>query len=187
MSKCASIALNKNVLKASSRQEEHTIQNISLFLRDAYVSQLELCDMLESIADALPERPHNCVIQMIVRVHEGSWAEDILEEEEKLFVALNKHAGPNEFVKNLVKRMRLERQSDSDLSGELLSALQNLQNVKKIRDPEAFGYMLRGVFETKRRQIELKKEVVLPLGEQLLRSGQALFCDHVKRSNHQKQ
>lgn len=140
------------------------------FLTDAYGSQLTICSVLENIADELPEPPHHYISQTLIAMLNGSWSKQIIEEEEKLFTFLERHNKQNIFVSNLLNRLRVDRQSDSDLASELVWALEAVLQKKSVRDPEAFGYMLRSVFETKRRQVELKKAVILPMAAQILSS-----------------
>ncbi len=148
--------------------DHSTIEQTLDFLRDAYSSQLTTCSLLENIADALPELPHECVSQTLVSLLQGSWAKQILVEEDKVYGLLEQHIDQSTFILNFINRLRLERQSDEDLASELITTLETILHRNTVPNPESFGYMLRGVFETKRRQVGLKKTVMLPLAEQTL-------------------
>ncbi len=145
------------------------MENAHGVLNDAYAMQLSTCDLLEEIADNLPASPHVQVSQSLISILQGSEAKKIIEEEERLFLFLEKEYEKNIFVVNFINRMRVERQQDEDLVSELVSALETILQTKTVREPESFGYMLRGFFEAKRRQIGLKKSVLLLLVEQTLK------------------
>lgn len=138
------------------------------FLIGAYGSQLATCSLLENIADMLPDPPHSYISQSLISKLTGNWATQIIGAEEKLFSLLEHHYNQHCFVPNLLDRLRIERQSDTDLASELAGTFETILQTQKVPDPESFGYMLRGVFETQRRQVELKKAVMLPLAENML-------------------
>ena len=132
------------------------------FLRDAYVVQLELCDALEEIADALPQRPCNGAVQRIISKLDGDLARQIAAAEQQLFATLEQPNNKSD-LNRIIQKLKIERSSDEDLAGELLASFEAILQYQKIQDSESFGYMLRGYFESKRRQLGWMTDVVLPM------------------------
>jgi len=154
---------NKN--GAEHRQIDQTLEH----LENAYASQLSICSLLESIADTLPELPHAHVSQTLITMLEGSWAKQLIVEEEKVYGLIERNNEQNTFILNFIDQLRQERQSDEDLASELIATLETILLTNTLSDPASMGYMLRGIFETKRRQVGLKKSVILPLVEKVIR------------------
>lgn len=129
---------------------------------------LVLCDKLEEIADSLPNNidRHACscaarALQDRVRVHH-------VIEEEGLFPLLSTRAGNDaEFMRSL-QRLQDEHQTDEGYCDEVLELLTTLSNGNKLKNADAAGYLLRGLFECMRRHIAFEEEHVLPKAKEIL-------------------
>lgn len=179
MAKRTTTALQNTILVPAGRSDLSTIKTALDFVSDAYTAALSTCSLLENIADNLPSPPHEHASQSLISVLQGERVKQIEKEEEKLFSFLEEKKDKDIFILNFIDRMRVERRSDEDLTTELVSALETILYMKSIRDPESFGYMLRGYFEAKRRQVGLKTTVMLPMVEQILK-GDASYLPPTK-------
>ena len=122
-------------------------------------AKLELCDMLESIADSLPGRidRHLCLRlgAGMLPLLRGAHA----YEEEVLFPAFLARGGGDESL----RRLRAEHVEDESLAEELTETLLRIGHGGDAANPEALGFMLRAFFETTRRHVAFEREHVLPL------------------------
>ena len=133
-------------------------------MKRAHMQMLALCHMLEGIADDLPSR--------VERLHCLAVAADLLPlmrechrfEEDVVFPAFARQAGGEE----IVARLKLEHMEDESAAADLSEALHAYGHGRLIENPEAFGYMLRALFESMRRHIAFERDHVLPevLGHQ---------------------
>lgn len=129
----------------------------------AHRDQLALCDLLEEIADSLPgaiDRP-NCIGAaralgpLIQRAHDL--------EEDIVFPAISMRWRDLVDIEATMERLRYEHIEDACFSEELYDALMAYGRGEDRPNPEAFGYMLRGFFESLRRHIAFEREVIMPL------------------------
>ncbi len=127
-----------------------------------------LCDLLEEIADSLPDD---------VDLKKARRAVDVLKyelplhhrvEEEALFPTLMKYAVEEDNISEIVARLNEEHVVDESFAEELIEFLEDLSRGKTIEDANMFGYMLRGFFENYRRHIMWENNVVLPLARRRL-------------------
>lgn len=162
------ITIKKNNCKDSCCHDRASINTSLNGLKDVYRAQLEVCDLLESMADSLPTRPHEVVLKSVLHLLKENWTGTVIEEEDKVFNALENLKGVDPMMLNLLKRLRLERQTDIDQIGELAAAVELTLETQTIRDAEALGYMLRCVFENVRRHAGLKSTVLVPSAEDIL-------------------
>jgi len=171
MVKRTTMALQNTPSASSGCCDLSAIEHAFDFVTDAYTSALSTCNLLENIADNLPVPPHEQVSQSIISVLHADRAKKIQEEEEILFLFMEEKKSKDIFIVNFINRMRFDRQSDEDLTSELVSALEAILHRKSIREPESFGYMLRGYFQAKRRYVGLKTTVMLPMVEHILKEN----------------
>jgi hemerythrin-like domain-containing protein len=136
-------------------------------LEEDHAIQLELCDILECIADRLPHvdraiaRPAAAILRRGIASH--------LElEEAMLFPLLLRRAPPASPLNAIIKQLEAEHASDASFAAELADELQLMVDTGRVRNAEMLGYMLRGFFERQRRHIEWERSVLLPLARQTL-------------------
>lgn len=125
--------------------------------------QLALCAALEAIADSLPndiDRPAcinaaRALGPLITHAH--------ALEEDVIFPALESRWQQLTGLGHTLERLRFEHLEDICFSEELFDALMAYGRGVDTPSPDAFGYMLRGFFESLRRHIAFEQEVIVPL------------------------
>jgi hemerythrin-like domain-containing protein len=141
-----------------------TIQLIEM-LTATHRDQLALCRTLEAIADSLPAALDRSVCistaralgPLITRAHDL--------EEDLIFPAIEQRWPEIEGMSKTIERLKYEHMEDICFSEELHDALMAYGKGEDRPSPEAFGYMLRGFFESLRRHIAFEQEVIWPLLE----------------------
>nr|WP_156315312.1 hemerythrin domain-containing protein [Mesorhizobium sp. AA23] len=127
-------------------------------MKRAHREKLNLCDSLESIADALPNVDRlKCLgtAKKIVPLFHGF-------EETEIFPAYEAHLTPAEAKLASTSRLRVEHLEDQCFASEVAETLLAIGHGDAIESPEAVGFMLRGFFEGLRRHIAFEREHVLP-------------------------
>ncbi|WP_296743977.1 hemerythrin domain-containing protein [Mesorhizobium sp.] len=124
----------------------------------AHAQKLALCDMLEAIADNLPRTDRlQCLavagglLPLLRGCHRF--------EEELVFPAFLRR----EDGSDIVERLKLEHLEDDSAAADLSEVLLAHGHGQPIENPEAFGYMLRALFESMRRHIAFEHDHVLPV------------------------
>lgn len=127
--------------------------------------QLSLCRTLEAIADSLPTKIDRatCITAaralgpLITRAHDL--------EEDLIFPAIENRWTGKAGLSRTIERLKYEHMEDVCFSEELHDALMAYGRGDDRPSPEAFGYMLRGFFESLRRHIAFEQDVIIPLLE----------------------
>ncbi|NNE22500.1 MAG: hemerythrin domain-containing protein [Rhizobiales bacterium] len=128
----------------------------------------ELCNILEQIADSLPDeveppkcrQARDCLLWEVPLHHK--------DEEEGLFPLLEKRALPEDNIVEHLAQLSLEHATDESFADELSEHLEHLSNGEKPLNPNMLGYMLRGFFESYRRHLHWENSVLLPLARKRL-------------------
>lgn len=128
--------------------------------------QLGLCKMLELIADALP----NNIDPALCKAAAGSIHRvmtRVVQEQDALAGDLAAH-GPRRVLDLTATVDRLLRENAEDLcyAEELQETLRELADGRRTVSADAMGYMLRAFFESRRRHIELEREILSALAVQ---------------------
>lgn len=123
--------------------------------------KIRLCDILEEIADSLPENIDRARCLQIASVLVPLVRSTHRYEEQVIFPAyqsvLAKGAAPS-----VLTRLRAEHFEDECYADELTEALLAVARGGEVKNAEAFGYMLRAFFESVRRHVAFEREHVLP-------------------------
>lgn len=142
------------------------ISEVSRELSHCHQAQAALCDLLESIADDLPENPKNVDRQRCLSAARQIFptvkkAHDF--EEQKLFPLLESLQGPSESLTKSLERLRFEHWEDESYAEEVTDSLIEFGRGEGTTDGEKLGYMLRGFFEGLRRHMAFETEHLLPM------------------------
>ena len=86
-------------------------------------------------------------------------------EEEVLFPAYEAAAGSDFDRPSSIQRLRAEHLEDECFADEVTETLMAIGHGRAVDNPEAVGFMLRGLFETLRRHIAFESEHVLAIVE----------------------
>jgi len=131
-------------------------------MKRAHKEKLLLCDALERIADALPGVDRlkclgtaNAIVPLLRNVHQY--------EETVIFPAYEAAVVRGNASLASTRRLRAEHVEDECFAGEVTEILLAIGHGEPVENPEAIGFMLRGLFENLRRHIAFEREHVLPM------------------------
>jgi hypothetical protein len=115
--------------------------------------QLEICTALESLADSLPNIEDLRLARTLIGVLEPSWTEHVSFQDEVLFpILLKRHDSFRALQANLDTFQR-EHITIAEGDAELCEQMQRLIG-GETPDAGMLGYLLRNVFESRRRHID---------------------------------
>ncbi len=134
-----------------------------LLATQAHDEVLRICAILEEIADSLPANVDRVKCMMIASELEPLVRGVHRFEEEALFPAYAELLRAGGRGQSSVERLRAEHVEDECFAAELTETLLDLGRGGAASNPEAFGFMLRGFFESKRRHVAFEREHVLPM------------------------
>lgn len=137
-------------------------------IEEEHALQLELCDLLESMADNLPAKIDPAFAVIAISILKGSVKSHTKFEEDALFPLLRERLSPNDTVVQALACLSQEHERDEDIADELVEALKDALQTRAPQNPETLGYILRGYFESQRRHIAWEDSVVLPAARQAL-------------------
>ena len=130
--------------------------------------QERLCDMLEAIADGLPDdidkrqcREAASALNFDLPLHHR-------DEEQCLFPLLLERGAATGSLAEVLDRLSQEHAKDESFAGEVVECLEALAEGGTARNPDMLGYMLRGFFEGYRRHIQWENTLVMPAARRYL-------------------
>lgn len=129
--------------------------------------QLELCDLMEGLADSLPDGDVVIAAAVVPVLRHGVTGHMRLEDE-ALFPLLRQHRGDRPEVQAVTAQLTREHNADAGFLDEVADALDAFVTEGVVENPEMMGYMLRFFFESQRRHIEWENKVLFPLARSLL-------------------
>ncbi|MEL6947892.1 MAG: hemerythrin domain-containing protein [Pseudomonadota bacterium] len=141
-------------------------EQVSRELEKCHQAQTKLCDLLEAIADDLPEDPKDVDRQRCLAAARQVFptvkkAHDF--EEKTLFPLLEDvHGNATELTKSL-ERLRFEHWEDESFAEEVTEGLIAFGSGDKSLDSDKMGYMLRGFFGGLRRHMAFEVEHLVPM------------------------
>lgn len=134
-----------------------------------HCAEMCLCNMLERLADALPEPLDTEIASAGIATLRNCVRRHIVLEEHYLYPVLVKRAKPGEFNADLLEHISREHASDESHAHEAADQMEEALTRGRVPNPEMLGYMLRGFFEARRRHIAWENAVVLPLARRRLK------------------
>lgn len=149
----------------------------------AHQKQLEICMLLEHIADSLPDRVDRQHCFQVANFLRSEFAFHQADEELGLFPLLRQHCNDVPGLCRSLERMEEEHMDDEGFADEIIDALDNLVRGAPQHVPETFAYMLRGFFACLRRHIAFENEVLLPAARRCLDAVQRQTLVAVMQSN----
>ncbi len=133
------------------------------YLSYEHVIEERLCDLLEAIADALPEGVSPACAKIAVDYLQSRFPGHIALENEIVFPVLKAAKPVSLQFGRAIKQAQQEHAADEDTAAELAEALAAFANDRETGDPNVLGYMLRGFFEQRRRHIVWEESLLYPL------------------------
>jgi hemerythrin-like domain-containing protein len=137
-------------------------------LAEAHAQHARLCDVLEKIADSLPDDTDPFLCRLALDQLRLTLPAHHRHEEEGLFPLLERRAQPEDNLSEHLAQLCLEHATDESFAHELGDELELLAIGRVPRNPNMVGYMLRGFFESYRRHLHWENTVVLPLARRRL-------------------
>ena len=137
-------------------------------LLSAHAQHYELCDILERIADGLPDDADPFLCRMALDQLTVALPRHHRDEEVGLFPLMEKRAQPEDNISEHLAQLCLEHATDESFAHELSGELVILSQGKRPNNPNMVGYMLRGFFEGYRRHLHWENTVLLPLARRRL-------------------
>ncbi|WP_291669596.1 hemerythrin domain-containing protein [Bosea sp. (in: a-proteobacteria)] len=122
-----------------------------------HARMLEACDMLEKLADDLPARVDRLRCLMLANSLPSLVEACHRFEEQFVFPAFAVSSRNAAIVSRLMAEHVQDRCAAEDLSEALLAYGEG----RPIANPEAFGYMLRALFDSMRRHIAFEQDCIL--------------------------
>ena len=132
-------------------------------LNRCYTDLLDICDVLEGVADGLPDNvPAAHCSQLAVEIV------DLLErthrEEEAILLPILA-TSPRPELRQLARRLREEHEYDDDAVIEVREALLAIAARTPLHSPDATGYLLRSFFESLRRHVRAEQDLLAILAD----------------------
>lgn len=147
---------------------EETGQDILAWLTGEYALQQELCDVLEEIADALPGPIDPARAEFALAVLRSGLSRHMAIQEHVLFPILNRRALDTDDINALFSRITRDNTADEGLAYDTADQLEAAVETGGPKNPDMLAYMLRGMFEGRRRHIAWELSVLVPLARQRL-------------------
>lgn len=126
-------------------------------LERSYQQLLDLCDLLEAIADSLPHPDAGLCIATADALEPLVELTHVLEED--VFFPILAASGRPE-LNRTVARLRREHLSDMATAGEVSDALHDVVTSRSTLSPDAVGYLLRSFFDGMRRHVYGELELI---------------------------
>ncbi len=136
--------------------------NSSAILRRAQGEVLGLCNLLEEIADSLPDHLDRRKCQFAATTLEPLLFDVHNFEENSIFPMARSELKRLGAPSHCIDRLEAEHVEDQGFAGELASALE-AAIVDSDFNADLLGYMLRGFFDSVRRHIAFERDYILVL------------------------
>ena len=127
-------------------------------LRDCYGRLLDICSLLEGIADGLPnDVPQNQCRMLAESVADELRATHTIENRVLMPLLLaSEHAS----LRQAATRLQQEHEFDDQAAMEVEEALNGLILGRNALSPDATGYLLRSFFESVRRHVYAEQDLL---------------------------
>jgi len=146
-------------------------------IEQEHCAEMFLCDRLEQLADALPEPLDTEITPQSIATLRRCVRRHIILEEKYLFPMLMKRAKPGEFNEELLTQICREHAADESHAYEAADEMEGALSCGRVLKPDMLGYMLRCLFESRRRHIAWENAIIFPLARlRLSKSDFASFC-----------
>ena len=133
------------------------------YLSYEHVIEERLCDLLEAIADALPDGVSPDCGKTAVEYLQSRFPGHIALENEIVFPVLKAAQSVSPPLGRAIKQALQEDAADEDTAAELAEVLTASIDNREAGDANVLGYMLRGFFEQRRRHIVWEETLLYPL------------------------
>lgn len=133
-------------------------------IRQAHERKLNLCRVIEAIADALPSAVDRMQCLRVANVLVPVLREAHIYEEERVFPVFERSGAADAAARAAsIRRLKAEHVEDECAAQDLTEILLEIGHGGAVENPEALGFMLRAFFETIRRHVAFEREHVIPV------------------------
>lgn len=139
-------------------QHEHDVQH-------------KLCRVLEAIADTLPAPINPLGADAVLVTLRCGLSRYMVIQQRVLFPPLRRRATPEDNIEELIQRISLDNAADRELALDTADQIEAALASGRHPNPDMLSYMLRGVFEGRRRHIAWEAAVLLPLARERLEAN----------------
>ena len=136
----------------------------------AHAEHAAICDVLEEIADSLPEAVNSDQCAGVLVFLRQELPQHHKDEEDGLFALLRKKSRKDKTLMGHLEQLSWEHSADESTADEIAESLEKLANGEKAENPNMLGYMLRSFFEGYRRHLHWENTFLLPLARERLSS-----------------
>lgn len=150
---------------------EEPTPHILDWLSGEHAQQEELCVILEEIADVLPGPVDRIRIKYSRNFLRTDIPRYIAIQQRFLFPLLRRRAKQKDDIDSLISRITLANNADEELCYDTADQLEATIDTGLPKNPDMLAYMLRGLFEGRRRHIEWEHAVVIPLARKRLKAN----------------
>lgn len=147
--------------------------------------QLELCNVLEHLADSLPNEVDLPLARVAMTILRSGFPTHHELEEKHFFPILKSRTQGNLEFKHILDQFEQEHETDESFAFEIADELERIVEDGEVRNPEMLGYMLRGFFVSQRRHIEWENAIVIPMARQCLTACDLATLDIAISNNAQ--
>lgn len=130
--------------------------------------RLDLCDLLEHIADALPENAAPQLAQLAATAIARGWVNHTTFEEQALFPVLRRYGRSHPELAACIAQLASEHVTDVAFDQELIDTLIGLARGGSPTNPNMVGYLLRSHFVPMRRHVLWENALLIPAARRLL-------------------
>lgn len=141
------------------------------WLDNVHERQLGLCVLLEEIADALPAPVGESRASSAIPLLRTIIPRHIAIQERLLFPLLRRRARVDDDVETLIRQVSADNAADELLAHDTADQIEAAIKTKRPDNPDMLAYMLRGLFEGRRRHIAWEASVLIPLARKRLHPG----------------
>lgn len=132
-------------------------------LRRCQGEVLALCDMLEEIADSLPDKLDARRCRLAATTIEPVIRDIHRFEEMVVFPVVCRQLERYGASSRCIERLKAEHLEDQSFAGEVAYSLNRMIADPRVLHADMMGYMLRGFFESVRRHIAFERDYLLVL------------------------
>lgn len=157
----------KHLRLVSSTPGPGTGQDAIAHLEVDHALQMELCDVLEHLADGLPHDVDMSLARVAIAILRNGVPQHTAFEEELFFPLLRRRTEGDATFQLILDQLESEHECDESYTEEIAAELERLIETGNARNPEMLGYMLRGYFVSHRRHVEWENATVIPMARRV--------------------
>jgi hemerythrin-like domain-containing protein len=137
-------------------------------MKEEHALQLELCELLEVIADRLPEEFDAALASIAIAIFQGSVPAHARFEDEALFPLLRRRFAADDSVIRDLSSLGAEHDREERVIAALTESLKSAIESRSVRDPEALAVELRRFVVSQRNHIAWEDTRIVSIANEVL-------------------